>query len=242
MTLLNSDEIKHKNIIRSARGCPVKGEGWRGTTYDTRVGEIVTREGPFRGETYNLKPRGIVWLISMENFFMPDNITGITTLKTSWTKKGLLTLTVGIVDPNYTGPLSTAVINFSSTAFPIRRGDTFFRTAFFEHKETSKKSYSVDRYDYFRTLESECHLHSDSFLTIDTLATEIAPKIIGMPRIALFATLAGAGIAITIALFGLVAPPIFNISSEIHEKNKRIESLENKVENLESYIKDPKQD
>lgn len=228
MTLLNKTEVISKQIIRG--GSP---NGWRDTTYDATVGRIIDKDGLFDGVTYKLKPRGIVWLVSDERYHLPNNVTGITTLRTTWTKVGILTLTVGIVDPGYKGPLSTAVINFSGQTFSINKGDNFFRTAFFEHQIESEDKTEVSTYEYETQVEKDSNQFSESFLTIDTLATDIAPKIIGMPRWALLVGVLGLGLATILALLTLIIPPILGMSAEIQEKNARIDMLEKRIERLE---------
>lgn len=229
MTLLSNSQLKAANVVRGAHP-----DGWRDSTYDSRVGKIIDRKGVFEGTTYKLKPRGIVWLVSDERYHLPSTITGITTLRTSWTKVGILTLTVGIVDPGYEGPLSTAVINFSGQTFSINQGDNFFRTAFFEHDDTCAERTHVSTHDYEKQVERDSNQFSESFLTIDTLAAEIAPKIIGMPRWALLVGAMGLALATILALFALITPSVIGLNDEIQAKNARIELLEQRVSDLEN--------
>jgi len=222
--LLTQKELKSLDFISCADESPP--EGWRGATYDTRIGEIITREGVHDSNTYTLKPRGIVWLLSAEDYKIPQDVTGITTLRTGWTKKGLLTLTAGIVDPGYEGPLSTAVINFSGKEVNICRGEVFFRTAFMFHQKVETEGMKITRDKYRENLIKDSTSFSESFLTIDTLAPEMAPKILGAPRLALYITLLGLGLA----LFGLLYSPLKDLTNMVVLKNhtleKRIEMLE----------------
>lgn len=230
MTLLTSSEVMARNIITVADGSQPK--GWRGTSYDTYVGEIVTRDGVFEGDTYTLKPRGIVWLVSAEDYKMPDNVTGITTLRTTWTKQGILTLTVGIIDPHYEGPVSTALVNFSGSSFKIRRSEAFFRTAFLEHKPTEAKSYKIEREKYIDDLIKDTAKFSESFLTIDTLAPELVPKIFGLPRLGIWLGLAALGLS----LLGMTVPPTLDYVSQ---RQAKIEALEKRIITLEAGQKIP---
>lgn len=225
--LLTKAELQNKGIITVADGSEPK--GWRGTSYDTYIGEIITKEGIYRGDTYTLEPRGIVWLVSAEDYNVPDDITGITTLRTTWTKQGILTLTVGIIDPNYEGPVSTALVNFSGSPFKIRRTEAFFRTVFFEHERISEKSYIVSRQKYIDDLIKETSKFSESFLTIDTLAPELVPKIFGLPRIGIWLAV----IALGLSLFSLTIPPAWDF---ISKRNASIEKLETRVRVLEQDI------
>lgn len=228
--LLTQKELKSLDFISCADGSVPK--GWRGATYDTRVGEIITREGVHDSDTYTLKPRGIVWLLSAEDYKIPQDVTGLTTLRTGWTKKGLLTLTAGIVDPGYEGPLSTAVINFSGKEVNICKGEVFFRTAFMFHQKVEMEGMKVTREKYRESLIKDSTSFSESFLTIDTLAPEIAPKILGAPRMALYITLTGLGLA----LFGLLYSPLKDLTSQVVFRNL---SLESRIEALEKESRVP---
>jgi len=228
--LLTQKELKSLDFIRCADGGSPK--GWRGATYDTRVGEIITRMGVHDNETYTLKPRGIVWLLSAEDYKIPQDVTGITTLRTGWTKKGLLTLTAGIVDSGYEGPLSTAVINFSGKEVNICKGEVFFRTAFMFHEKVDTEGMKITRDEYREKLIKDSTSFSESFLTIDTLAPEIAPKILGAPRMALYITLTGLGLA----LLGLLYLPLKDLTNQVIFKNL---SLEERIEALEKEYQAP---
>ena len=174
MTILTKKQIESHDIVSSECGEELK--GWNPTTYDSTVDTIITDDGIFDRKIYVLKPRGIVWLVSKEKFTLPNNVTGITTLRTTWTRRGLLTLTVGIVDPGYDGYLSTAVINFGKTAFDIEKGEKFFRTAFFLHEASKgiKRSENLD--NYRRSVLKDRHHFSDTFLNIDSLTNEISVR------------------------------------------------------------------
>lgn len=225
MTLLPSTTVKARGLVTNDQN-----NGWRATTYDSTVGEIIGPKGKVKGDSFTLKPRCIAWVISKETFSLPKSITGITTLKTGWTKKGVLTLTVGIVDPGYNGPLSTAVVNFGGKKFDIDKGDAFFRTAFFEHEEVSIEEQAVERQEYIKTVRSDASHFSESFLTIDSLAEEIAPKIFGMPRW----PIALAFIAMFLAVVGIIMVPLTNLGAEIFMKNSRIDALQKRIDDLEA--------
>src|SRR5712691_5628323 len=102
---------------------------------------------------YFLEPREMVWVLSKEEFDMPADVTGFATLRTTFTKQGILALNVGIIDPLFRGPISTALINFSDRPRAIRIGDKFFRIAFFPHSDVSAyhpKDENVESAEYVR--------------------------------------------------------------------------------------------
>jgi deoxycytidine triphosphate deaminase len=155
----------------------------KNSTYDLTVGEIIPIgkdaiqariRARTRGEqaptTHFLEPREMVWVLSAEEFNMPNNVTGLATLRTAFTKQGILALNVGIIDPFFRGPISTALINFSDKPRPIRVGDKFFRVAFFEHDDVTPfhgQDESLVRNVYLRNLETVSHSDfAPSFLNI----------------------------------------------------------------------------
>ena len=118
----------------------------KNSTYDLTVGEIVpignaaiSRRQKHPTVSYFLDPREMVWVLSKEEFNIPATVTGLATLRTTFTKQGILALNVGIIDPFFQGPISTALINFSDRPRRISVGDKFFRIAFFEHDDVTKE-------------------------------------------------------------------------------------------------------
>ncbi len=84
--------------------------------------------------SYVLEPGGMAWVISEEEFTIKEtSITALVTLRSSFTKKGMLALDVGLVDANFFGPIGTLVINFSTAWIRLDQGEEFFRVMFFEH-------------------------------------------------------------------------------------------------------------
>jgi deoxycytidine triphosphate deaminase len=94
-----------------------------GKQVEEKKKQILKEQGCF------LEPREMVWVLSKEEFKMPATVTGLATLKTAFTKDGILALNVGIIDPLFSGPISTALINFSDRPRRIQIGDKFFSIA-----------------------------------------------------------------------------------------------------------------
>lgn len=89
---------------------------------------------------YTLEPGGMAWIISQETFGIKDtSISALVTLRSGFTKKGMLALDVGLVDANFSGPIGTLVINFSQKPIRLKAGDQFFRVIFMQHDEPSTK-------------------------------------------------------------------------------------------------------
>src|SRR5450830_549060 len=104
--LLRKDEIIAKNIVAAANS-----KSQRETTYDATVGEIIFCGRKIEEDEFTLPSRGVVWVISKEVFTLPSNITGLATLRTTWTHDGVLALNVGVIDPGWNGPVATALVN-----------------------------------------------------------------------------------------------------------------------------------
>jgi deoxycytidine triphosphate deaminase len=137
----------------------------KNSTFDLTVGEIIAiGKDAVRARrkkhltTYYLEPREMVWVLSKEEFELPKDVTGLATLRTTFTKQGILALNVGIIDPFFKGPISTALINFSDRPRRIDVGEKFFRIAFFEHADVTEfkppHDEALSRDDYIKNLES----------------------------------------------------------------------------------------
>lgn len=204
----------------------------RPTTIDATIGKIVTKKGEIKKQSVNIPPRGIAWVMSAERYTLPNNVTGISTLKTTWTRQGILTLTVGIVDPGYDGYLGTAIINFSKNDFALTKGDTFFRTAFFKHEETEGIARREEEDGYKKEVIRDSAAFSDSFLTIDSLAGEIARKLFGLPRIGITIAI----VALVLTLLGLALPPAKGLWTEIIKNNVEVETMQEEMIEMQSTI------
>lgn len=156
----------------------------KNSTFDLTVGEIVPigkkairarRKDP-QISPYFLEPREMVWVLSKEEFNMPADVTGFATLRTTFTKKGILALNVGIIDPLFKGPISTALINFSDRPREIRVGDKFFRVVFLTHADISTfhlGEENAERAAYIRELENVSYADfSPSFMNIPAFDDE----------------------------------------------------------------------
>jgi len=147
-------------------------------TLDLTIGSIIpigrdvdAKKKQIRNElACFLEPREMVWVLSREEFNMPANVTGVATLKTAFTKDGILALNVGIIDSLFRGPISTALINFSDRPRRIQIGDKFFRLLFFEHESVTDfhaEDEGITRDVYLKELVTKSYADfAPSFLNI----------------------------------------------------------------------------
>ena len=119
----------------------------RGSSYYLRIhsiipaGEAAKEYDPSKPKRrHTLEPGGLAWVISEETFQIKKNsITALVTLRSSFTKQGMLALDVGLVDANFFGPIGSLVINFSSKPIVLSAGKKFFRVLFLEHSDAVDK-------------------------------------------------------------------------------------------------------
>ena len=198
------------------------------TSYDATVCNIICDGLDWKRKKFLLKPRGLVWIKSSERFKLPNNITALATLKTTWTHKGILALNVGLVDPGWEGPLSTVIVNFSKVDFPLHLGEPFFRLMFIEHKPTNAQSINKSHKDYLLSTLDNSVKFSDTFLTMDTLSGEISQEIFKTPswapKLAFF--------ALIFTILAIFAPLAVNVFQSTQRTEVMVEQLGKEVEAL----------
>ncbi|RYG97164.1 MAG: hypothetical protein EON58_10395, partial [Alphaproteobacteria bacterium] len=87
------------------------------TSFELTVGRIYNTEGQEVDGPFVLKPGHMVQVVSAEIFNLGPDVTGHVTYKTTLTRIGIWALTVGIVDPGWTCPIGTTLLNFSRSDF-----------------------------------------------------------------------------------------------------------------------------
>src|SRR5437016_3550796 len=119
----------------------------KGTSYDVRVGKIIWRDEKEVSESdsrFLLKPQGVAEVVSLERLTLPTNVVGFASVKTALCDEGIMALNIGLVDPGYTGPLSTTLVNFSNRPYNIQRGDVMLRLTFFRCESSTPGRQSTD--------------------------------------------------------------------------------------------------
>ncbi len=227
--LLTSTEINAAHLI--AGGVPA---GQRDTTYDATVGCIIQEGKEISPDSFTLIPRGIVWVVSAEKFCLPSDITGLATLRTTWTHDGILALNVGVVDPGWNGPLAAALVNFSNRPFPIRKGDTFLRVLFFNHNQSAAKNINENSESYkLRITKNSCSF-AETFLDMKKLSSEVALSVFGLPKFVFYVTI----ILVALGIFSVFSSMAYGlwfdkraVSAEVEVIAKRTEAIESSAAN-----------
>lgn len=148
--LVTGQSIIDKKLLEGIERRNIKSGG-----YYLRIHKII----PYPGETesnptyepvdrYSLKPGCSAWIVSEEVFSIEDtSITALVTLRSGFTKKGMMALDVGLVDSNYRGPIGTVVINISKNDILLMKHEEFFRVLFMQH-ETVEQEFQYEKSEY----------------------------------------------------------------------------------------------
>ena len=222
--ILTKDEIEAAGIVEGAVD-----SSCRSTTYDATVGEFLSEGVFFEGNRYVLEKRSIVWVVSREVFTLGEIHTGLATLKTQWTHKGVLALNVGVIDPGWSGPLATALVNFSGKRITIQRGDPFFRVIIFQHKQTGAEPNVHEKFAYLADIRDKSRHFSATFLNTHSLVDEVAQSIFKLPKIGIWIALA----ALLVTILSIFAPIAFQVWNDQKSAGANIKVLEQRVESLE---------
>lgn len=223
--VLTEAEIVSKGIVRNAAP-----QGLRATTYDATVGTIYRGGEAISASQFKLPPRGIVWVVSAETFVLPDTVTGLATLRTTWTHDGVLALNVGIIDPGWDGPLAAALVNFGSKTFVIKKGEPFFRILFHEHGATGQMPVVKDPTTYGAAIMDKSKMFSRTFLDMDALVTEVSDRVLKLPQWAIALTILG----LLLALLGIAAPIGYSVWTDARISSAKLDLLQKQVDDLKS--------
>lgn len=145
--LIIGKDILDSNLLKDAEE-----EAISSASYYLRVHSVVPTGEAARNydakkplTSHTIEPGALAWVVSKEVFCITDpGVTALVTLRSTFTKQGLLALDVGLVDVNYDGPIGTVVINFSKNDVRISQDDKFFRVIFFRHPDIPE-NFRIDR-------------------------------------------------------------------------------------------------
>ena len=134
--LITGNQITERELLDNADSRNIQGG-----CYYLRIHSIIptgaeaSSYDPTKPKKFHtLEPGGMAWVVSEEMFHIQEtSITALVTLRSGFTKQGMLALDVGLVDANFHGPIGSLVINFSKKPIRLNAGDKFFRVLFFQH-------------------------------------------------------------------------------------------------------------
>ena len=154
----------------------------REASYELRIEKLVDSEGKLVDE-FLLRPQGIVKVVSMEVITIPLDVMGFVFVKTKLCNEGVLALNIGIVDPGFSGPLQSALINFGKGAVRLRKGDVYSRIVFhtIDSGGSALAGPALSHSEVFRNVVDQVDAAlGDSFLniseTVDKASSEMLVK------------------------------------------------------------------
>lgn len=244
--LLNWEEIKKKKIFEDGTFSEAN---FTAANYNLSIkGFIVIDNKPQSEEieSFFLEPRGMVVAVSNEIFDMPNDVVGYTTVKNALSLKGVMAINVGIVDPLYKGPISSALINFGKEKIELKKGDTFLRMTFHEFKkgkEINPFAYNFDETQYWNKRKIDAYEYLDeTFLNMKSIYKDVylnikekkeeEDKIFYRKLTSIGILISSISLAIALLVF------VINIITKQSE-NKRIEekiiNIERQLDNQRNY-------
>lgn len=242
--MLTGKEIEARGIIQGAWT-----KLYRATSYDLRAGKIIKPDGE-EAESYTVPPQGLVEIISKERVILPANISGFATVKTGLSTNGMLALNIGIIDPEYEGPISSFLLNFSKVPFRLAIGDVFLRTHYvaLDDKLQVAESKNADDTEYINEKKQKiAGRFGSTFLNVD----EIADTLVKGYTFKALTFVAGVAFIVTLASFlanySMVSfmrswvEPRTSIEQQISNKLKAdLETRDAEIEELRADIRELK--
>ena len=181
--ILTGDEINRRSLVQSAAA-----SSYRAASYDLTIGTLVNPEGNLVDE-YVIPAQGMVKVVSAERILMPTDLVGYVLVKTGLCNEGILALNIGVVDPGFEGPLSSALLNFGKINQRLRQGDVFGRLTI--HQLSAQPQNVVPKIVTFEQAKRDAVSQVDkylsaTFLDIAKTADQAAKKAFGKYKTALF--------------------------------------------------------
>lgn len=175
--LLTGEEIRELVTIHDADP-----DSYRSSTYDVRIGRFLIRKGRGFEESesiFVLEPQSVVEVISIEQLSIPPDVTAIAHVKTSLCDVGILALNIGVIDPHWTGRVSTTLVNFSRQEFTLHKGDVFLRLTFLRSNPTERSTaLSIPSEEtYLKRKRDKVRRFSDTFLNLEESLSGYAGKL-----------------------------------------------------------------
>ncbi|NWC78218.1 hypothetical protein HX823_29465 [Pseudomonas sp. P7759] len=220
--LLSKGSIKGKRIIT---GSVPSSE--REASYELRIDKLVDSEGRLV-EEFLLKPQGIVKVVSTEIVTVPLNVMGFVFVKTKLCNDGVLALNIGIVDPGFSGPLQSALINFGKGAVRLRAGDVYSRIVFHDVDSNCHAAMggALSHSDVLRNVVDQVDgALGGSFLNISETVDKAAGEMLSKAKNSAILWISTGAVFVTLLTFAL---NFMNMWAVGYQFKPQVEQLENK--------------
>jgi deoxycytidine triphosphate deaminase len=158
--MLNAAEIYSRGLISSG----FDAKYLRDASYDVRIRSLIHKDSVGTlgqsEEEVPIEPQGIVAVVSRETITLPNDVCAYASIRTSLSRIGLLAINVGIVDPGWSGPVSSLVMNFGQNTQWLKTSDVFLRLTFHQIDDLGQKpTPAVDPAKYDAELRSTFNRH-----------------------------------------------------------------------------------
>jgi dUTPase len=184
--MLSGQDIRAAGVILGAMPT-----GYRASSYDVRVGQIITNNGEVHA-SFCIPPQGIVQVISVERIKLPHDLSGLATVKTSLCNDGLLALNIGIVDPGYSGRISSFLVNFANVSRVLTQGESFLRLQFVHLPNGLPQAGAINDIEYIASRRQAATRFGETFLNLsEAVRSAVQSSVSGVRN----SILAGAGAA-----------------------------------------------
>jgi len=238
--LLSKEVIKKENVVSGA--VPASE---REASYELRIDKLVDSEGNIVSEFF-LKPQGIVKVVSKEIVTIPLDAMGFVFVKTKLCNEGVLALNIGIVDPGFSGPLQSALINFGKGSVRLRAGDVYSRIVFhsIDPKCNAMASTPLSHSDVYRNVVDQIDAAlGESFLNISSTVDKAAGEMLSKAKKSAVLWISTGAVFITILTFVLNFMNIWAVGYQFKPQteqleNKKMEEMMRRVVNLEGKNSD----
>lgn len=116
-------------------------------SYDLRIGtifqdgQIINKDHQRQSEQFVIKPGEVIYLLTLEEIKLPDNICATVFPRNFDSSEGLLVLNPGHIDAGYQGAITVTAINLRKTPLTIQRGRKILTIVFEEMLCNTSKSY-----------------------------------------------------------------------------------------------------
>lgn len=173
--VLNGDEIKARGFIRNADE-----RRFRPASYDVRIGKMFHAGGEVSVDRFVIEPQGIVEVVSAERIELPANVVGYAMVKTGLCNDGIFAINIGIVDPSYSGLLSSTLVNLGKKPYPIVANEVFLRLVFHDFApQANTTPFVIDDAQYLEDKRAKVNERfAPTFLDIPTTVSKLSKPIV----------------------------------------------------------------
>lgn len=160
-------------------------------------------------DVFQLRPREIVLFETVEQISMPNNLMGSYTGLNTISQKGILLINASVVEPEYKGPLSGILVNFSSKNVELKLGMQIAKICFHQlDHDVAEGNNIINESDYTKDLVTLAkENYTETFLDIKTILNEVEARM--TKKLKRQAYLAGFLVAVLLFI-GTIEPFVYN--------------------------------